>query len=575
MAINFGLANQGGGFDYLESLQAIGNAAMQRQGLQQRAYAFDQQRQQDQARVGLADRARGGDFAGARQEAALGGDFDFANALGGLDDDKLKRLSVELDAIGQLHPVLKALPPEQRAAVGSAALARAGFSPQELADMDWSDAGLDASYQMSTAGKAALAARMKASQPVEISAGATLYDPVTQQPIYQAPSLPKWQFDSESGSWLQEPGSGAAGTRPATPTPSAGDPSGTFNRMVGAESNGRQFGANGAPLTSPKGATGIAQVMPATGPEAAKLAGLPWDEQRFRTDAVYNRALGEAYYAKQLATFGGDPEAAAAAYNAGPGRVRAPRTAGDWRTALPAETRDYIRKVAPGFAGGRRGDGPSQVARPGVVNVRPPKARDSNAPSGYRFTGDGSLEPIRGGPADPNTATSRNVQSNRKAEADFRKEFDALPEVKTFKTARQQFNALRNIAGNPKATAQDDIAAIFSFMKTLDPTSTVREGEFATAQNAASVPDAVRNAFNKAQSGERLNPQQRQEMIRTAYRSYVSFRDAYNTAAENYRGYARDNGISADRVARTYTPDKPAKPAAPDRWRQFKVTPIR
>jgi hypothetical protein len=93
----------------------------------------------------------------------------------------------------------------------------------------------------------------------------------------------------------------------------------------GLPANGRRSRAtstasarHGEFLTSPKGAIGPAQVMPGTAPYAAKLAGLPFDEHRYRTDAAYNEALGRAYYAEQLRTFG-DPAMAAAAYNAGPG----------------------------------------------------------------------------------------------------------------------------------------------------------------------------------------------------------------------------------------------------------------
>ena len=51
-------------------------------------------------------------------------------------------------------------------------------------------------------------------------------------------------------------------------------------------------------------------------------------------------------------------------------------------------------------------------------------------------------------------------------------------------------------------------------MKMLDPTSVVREGEFATAQNATGVPERIRNSFNKAMSGERLGQKQRTKFIR-------------------------------------------------------------
>jgi hypothetical protein len=89
------------------------------------------------------------------------------------------------------------------------------------------------------------------------------------------------------------------------------------------------------------------QVMPGTGPEAAKAAGLPWDAKRLRTDADYNRKLGQAYYKKQLVEFG-DPVKAAAAYNGGPGRVRGliAKYGDSWQDHLPAETKSYIQQFS-------------------------------------------------------------------------------------------------------------------------------------------------------------------------------------------------------------------------------------
>ena len=125
-----------------------------------------------------------------------------------------------------------------------------------------------------------------------------------------------------------------------------------FDSLLTTESNNRQHDAKGNVITSPKGATGIAQVMPATGPEAAKLAGLPWDETRFKQDAEYNKALGRAYFNKQLSTFGDDPAKALAAYNAGPGALQGAiakaEKAGqpaNWLSFLPKETQDYVSKT--------------------------------------------------------------------------------------------------------------------------------------------------------------------------------------------------------------------------------------
>lgn len=120
----------------------------------------------------------------------------------------------------------------------------------------------------------------------------------------------------------------------------------SVGKMISAirsnESGGRHFGSDGKVLTSSKGATGIMQVMPATGPEAAHLAGLPWDAEKFKNDPSYNEALGVAYFNKQLETFG-DPLVAAAAYNAGPGKVHsALKNGGNWLQSLPKETQDYV-----------------------------------------------------------------------------------------------------------------------------------------------------------------------------------------------------------------------------------------
>lgn len=130
-----------------------------------------------------------------------------------------------------------------------------------------------------------------------------------------------------------------------------------FNIAVNAESGGRQFDVDGGPLTSAKGAIGIAQIMPDTGPEAAKLAGLSWDESRYRNDPDYNRALGMAYFQKQLRDNGGDLAKAYAAYNAGPGAlkdaVQKAREGGNWLAELPKETQDYVAKNIAAFQAGR------------------------------------------------------------------------------------------------------------------------------------------------------------------------------------------------------------------------------
>lgn len=113
-----------------------------------------------------------------------------------------------------------------------------------------------------------------------------------------------------------------------------------IDRMEQQESGGDQSAVSSA------GAVGVMQVMPETAPEAAALAGVPWDERAYREDATYNRILGIAYLSEMLRRYDGDVELALAAYNAGPGRADQ-FAAGDIDFAgLPAETQNYITRVA-------------------------------------------------------------------------------------------------------------------------------------------------------------------------------------------------------------------------------------
>lgn len=168
----------------------------------------------------------------------------------------------------------------------------------------------------------------------------------------------------------------AAAPAPASPSGAGASPdaASVFQRMIKQESGGRQFGPGGQTITSPAGALGIAQIMPGTAPEAAKLAGLPLDMNRLRTDAGYNKALGQAYYADQVKRFG-DPIAAAAAYNAGPGAVnkaiaRQDATGRPFSDFLPAETRNYMA-VVNGGAGASPGPVSGLAQAPTNIPPRP------------------------------------------------------------------------------------------------------------------------------------------------------------------------------------------------------------
>lgn len=130
------------------------------------------------------------------------------------------------------------------------------------------------------------------------------------------------------------------------------------NLISGAESGNMQWKKDGSIVTSPKGAIGRWQVMPDTGPEAAKLAGLEWNPELFNQKmtgnpvidgkaAQYNEALGKAYFQEQLQVNNGDQQKALAAYNAGPAALKkAIADGGDnWLSMLPTETQAYVGDI--------------------------------------------------------------------------------------------------------------------------------------------------------------------------------------------------------------------------------------
>lgn len=141
-------------------------------------------------------------------------------------------------------------------------------------------------------------------------------------------------------------------------TPIVGGPAwGSFNALIGPESNGQQLNSRGQPLTSSAGAIGIAQVMPDTAKYVAKKNGIAWDENRYKTDSNYNYQLGKLYYQEQLNKYG-HPALAYAAYNAGPGAVdkwikknpamKNPDAMGmqNFINAIPfSETKNYVAKI--------------------------------------------------------------------------------------------------------------------------------------------------------------------------------------------------------------------------------------
>lgn len=135
---------------------------------------------------------------------------------------------------------------------------------------------------------------------------------------------------------------------------------------------------------------------------------------------------------------------------------------------------------------------------------------------------------------------------NIKGESDLRKEYGGINTVKAFGEQAQAYQRVLDSARDPSAAG--DLALIFNYMKVLDPGSTVREGEFATAQNSGSIPQQIWARYNQIMDGERLTPAIREDFVRRAGELYKGAASLQSQTNERYSGLAEDYGLEPSRI---------------------------
>ena len=121
---------------------------------------------------------------------------------------------------------------------------------------------------------------------------------------------------------------------------------------------------------------------------------------------------------------------------------------------------------------------------------------------------------------------------------------------KPFITVRDAYKRTQRAAENPSAAA--DLSLIFNYMKMLDPGSTVREGEFASASNAGGVDDKIIAQYNKAINGERLSDSQRADFLAQSEGLYQSAHESHLNDVNSYTDIATQYGVKPERVVRDY-----------------------
>ena len=164
-----------------------------------------------------------------------------------------------------------------------------------------------------------------------------------------------------------------------------------------------------------------------------------------------------------------------------------------------------------------------------ALEMRAGQMYEPGSPEYRQFMARGGVEP------------AVSPQDNYADAESLRKEFSGIPAIKDFSLQSQAMGRIMASASNPSAAG--DLALIFNYMKVLDPGSTVREGEFANAQNAGSIPARIQAMYNNIMKGERLTEGQRSDFVSRASGLYNSAEEGFKRIYDQFSGIADRRGI--------------------------------
>jgi hypothetical protein len=133
-----------------------------------------------------------------------------------------------------------------------------------------------------------------------------------------------------------------------------------------------------------------------------------------------------------------------------------------------------------------------------------------------------------------------------KREMELRGQYDMLPEVKDYKVVKSNYERIRQ--GAQMGTGAGDAAIVFGFMKMLDPTSVVREGEQANARNAAGVPEQIQGLWNQLIGGGQLSEEARAQILAAADKVYQESSANIEPLNQRYGGIAGQYNLDPSRV---------------------------
>lgn len=117
---------------------------------------------------------------------------------------------------------------------------------------------------------------------------------------------------------------------------------------------------------------------------------------------------------------------------------------------------------------------------------------------------------------------------------------------KTFRNVRNSYARIQ--ASSEQPSAAGDLALIFNYMKMLDPTSVVRESEFATAAATGSWGNRLKAAGLRMLEGKRLSPEMRKDFVDRSSELFKRSRAQYKQTQDVYSDLAEGFGLDPKQV---------------------------
>jgi hypothetical protein len=158
------------------------------------------------------------------------------------------------------------------------------------------------------------------------------------------------------------------------------------------------------------------------------------------------------------------------------------------------------------------------------------------------------------------TRDAAQIQTGFKNETDLRKEFEGLPEVKNYKQAYPSYAGI--VDASKRSTPMADINMVYGLAKLYDPTSVVREGEYATVANSPNIPERVKGWAQYLSGGGKLTPEVKSQIVAEAQSRISTYKAEHDKARGSYEGIAKRRGIDPANVFQA-TGDAPSGGSSP------------